>query len=187
MNIRKKYTDKWMIPALVGIIFFMSCKNDIEVVQRITSIETFPTLEASDVTILRSDSGNIVMRIETPLISQYAQATEPYTSFPKGLKAIFFDRNGEVSSEISANEVMYYENDEKWVARYDVVVIDRNGTIINTEYMVFDQKKGRIYSDQFTKFTEGDAVIYGSGFESDPNLTNARIIKPRGDFYVDEQ
>lgn len=141
MNVRKRYTDKWMIPALVGIIFFMSCKNDIEVVQRITSIETFPTLEASDVTILRSDSGNIVMRIETPMISQYAQATEPYTSFPKGLKAIFFDRNGEVSSEISANEVMYYENDEKWVARYDVVVIDRNEPLLILNIWFLTKKK----------------------------------------------
>lgn len=179
--------NKWMIPALVGIIFFMSCKNDIEVVKRITSIETFPTIEAEDVTILRSDSGSIIMRIESPVISQYSQANEPYTLFPKGLKGVFFDSNGEISTQITADEVIYYENDEKWVARYNVEVIDKDGRIINTEYMVFDQKKGRVYSDQFTKLTDSDAVIYGTGFESNANLSDAVIFGPRADFYVDEQ
>lgn len=176
-----------MIPALVGIIFFMSCKNDIEVVRRITSIETFPTLEAETVTILRSDSGKVIMKIITPMIRQFAQASEPYTEFPKGLNAVFMDKDQQVNTRISADEVIFYETDEKWEARYNVEVTDRDGRIINTEYMVFDQKKGKIFSNQFTKLTEDDAVIYGTGFESDPNLTNARIFEPTGDFYVDDK
>ncbi|MDA3867515.1 MAG: LPS export ABC transporter periplasmic protein LptC [Salinivirgaceae bacterium] len=176
-----------MIPAMVGIIFFVSCKNDIEVVKRITSIETYPTMAAEHVSLYRSDSGQIVMKLDAASIKKFTNVENPYTEFSEGLEAQFFDENQEVSTYISANHVIYYEKEEKWVARYDVEVLDRDGRVINTEYMVFDQKKGKIYSDQFTKFTEEDAIIYGKGFESDPNLTNARILEPTGYFYVDNE
>jgi LPS export ABC transporter protein LptC len=176
-----------MIPVLAGIIFFLSCKNDIEVVKRITSIETYPTMEAENVTFLRSDSGRIAIKALSPLVQEYAAAKEPYTEFPQGLKAEFLDRDGKVSSSVTANYVIHKTNEKKWIARYDVEVMDREGRIINTEYMVFDETKGIFYSNQFTKFTEEDAIIYGKGFESDVNLTNAKILEPTGFFYIDEE
>jgi LPS export ABC transporter protein LptC len=176
-----------MIPVLAGIIFFLSCKNDIEAVKKITSIETFPTMEAENITFLRSDSGRIAVKAISPLVKEYAAAKEPYTEFPQGLKAEFLDKNGSISSSVSANYVIHKTNEEMWIARYDVEVMDQEGRIINTEYMVFDEKKGKFYSDQFTKFTEKDAIIYGKGFESDINLSNARILEPTGFFYIDEE
>lgn len=175
-----------MIPVLSGIIFFLSCKNDIEVVKRINSIETYPTMEAENITFLRSDSGRIDVRAQSPLVKEYANAKEPYTEFPQGLKAKFLDRHGNISSSVSANYVIHKTKEQIWIARYNVEVMDQDGRIINTEYMVFDENKGIFYSNQFTKFTEKDAIIYGKGFESDMNLTNAKILEPTGFFYIDE-
>ena len=176
-----------MIPVFAGIIFFISCKNDIETVKRITNIETYPTVEIEDFTFLRSDSGQITAKVKSPMVKEYSANEDPYREFPKGLEATFLDQEQNITTKVTANYVIQKMDEEKWIARYDVEVIDRDGRIINTEYMVFDQKKGKFYSDQFTKFTEKDGIIYGKGFESDMNLTNARILEPTGFFYVDEE
>jgi LPS export ABC transporter protein LptC len=176
-----------MIPVLSGIIFFLSCKNDIEVVKKITSIETYPTMEAENITFLRSDSGRIAVKAISPVVKEYAAAKEPYTEFPEGLKAEFLDRNGNITSSITANYAIHKTSEEKWIARYNVEVMDKDGRLINTEYMVFDEKTGKFYSDQFTKFTEKESIIYGKGFKSDMNLSNAQIIEPTGFFYIDEE
>lgn len=176
-----------MVFISMGIIFLVACKNDMEEVKEISSFETFPTLEAEDVTVLRSDSGQIVFRAETPLVQQYSNAENPYKEFPRGLKIKLMDKEQNVTTKMSANYAIHKEEEEKWIARHDVEIIDKNGRIINTEYMVFDMKKGKIYSDQFTKFTETDATIYGNGFESNMNLSNARILEPTGFLYFDEE
>ncbi|WP_081421475.1 LPS export ABC transporter periplasmic protein LptC [Salinivirga cyanobacteriivorans] len=176
-----------MIPVMAGIIFFVSCKNDMETVKQITNIETYPTMEIEEFKFFRSDSGQITVKVKSPLVREFSAIENPYREFPEGLVATFLDRDQTIKSKITANYVIQKIDEEKWIARHDVEVIDQDGRIINTEYMVFDQKKGKIYSDQFTKFTETDAIIYGKGFESDMNLTNARILEPTGFFYVDEE
>ncbi len=181
------HTSLKMIPIIMGIIFFVSCKNDIQAVKKITSIAKYPTLQAESLTVLRSDSGYITLELKTPLVQQYSAAKEPYTEFPKGIDAKFMDKDQNITTHITADYAIYKEKENKWIARYDVEIIDKEGRIINSEYMVFDEKKGKIHSDQFTKFTETDAVIYGKGFESDLNLTNARVLEPTGFIYINEE
>ena len=58
---------------------------------------------------------------------------------------------------------------------------------LNTEELIWDQRKEFIYSNKFVKITTGDGVLYGDGLESDQTFSSRRIINPSGEILVDEE
>ncbi len=70
------------------------------------------------------------------------------------------------------------------IARKDVVMINNKNEKINTEVLVWDRRKAQIYSNEFVKITTEDKIILGEGFISDERFDNWKIIKPRGDIYI---
>ena len=181
LNILKK-----VILVFTGITFLLSCKNDMKEVNKITSLETFPTLSAKNITIIQSDSGIVRFTITTQELKQYQSAEKPYTEFPKGLVAELLDKHNHTTSKITSNYAIYKESEQKWIAENNVEVIDNKGQIINTEQLIWDQNKKKIYSNQFTKFTEENSILYGKGFEANEDMSNGHIIHPTGNFYIDE-
>ena len=68
-----------------------------------------------------------------------------------------------------------------------MVVVNQQNQTINTELLIWDQKKAMIYSDKFVKITTEDEVLFGDGFESDETFDKWIILKPRGSFRVETE
>ena len=73
-----------------------------------------------------------------------------------------------------------------WVARNNVVAMNKKGDILNTEEL-FGTRLKEIYSNDNVKVTTADGVIFGKGFVSDERFVNWRIKNMTGSFYVDEE
>ena len=67
-------------------------------------------------------------------------------------------------------------------AKDNVVLTSENGKRLETEELIWDEKKNKIYTDRKVKITTGKEVIEGEGFSSNPDFTEYTISKIHGTF-----
>jgi LPS export ABC transporter protein LptC len=167
------------LPGLFIIIClaFLSCKNDIETINSLTSDLNLPDQSGYNVEIEYTDSGLLQGKIITPELHKYDRVDEPYVEFPKGLRVLFYDKQGNAESYIRARYAIYHEKDQLWEARNDVVAENQHtGEKLETEQLFWDQKNERIYSEKFSKITNSDGVFYGeNGFDARQDLSKWRL------------
>jgi len=166
----------------------VSCKNDIETINAMTSDLRLPDITAYDFESVFNDSGLMKGRIVAPEANQYDKPEDPYIEFPQGLKVYLYDTAENLESYIEANYAIFYSEEEIWEIR-NKVIGERlvTGEKLETDLLFWNQKEKRVYSDQFTKITNPDGVYYGeNGFEADEDLSQYELFGARGVINVEE-
>ena len=189
-NIYKtNYYRSIIIPVITGIIMlFASCeRNNIEKINELTSEIDAPTIAVSNTEIKFSKNGHVEVRLLSKQINRYMDMEEPYTEFPQGLYVEFYDSTENVTSYIKANYCIYDETEELWTAENDVVSVSEEGDTLNTEYLVWDQKKAKVYSDRYVRITNKDGIIHGKGFEANQDLSDWKIKNSSGTITVENE
>lgn len=158
----------------------LACENNIQTVNMVATKEVFPSLSAYDISVHYTDSSKILFNLKSPQIDNYANAEQPYTEFPKGIKLVYFTQYPDTNSMITANYAIRHDTEKYWEAKGNVVARNTKGEILNTEYMVWDEAKEIIYSDKYVKIITNEDVIEGQGFEADQSFTEWRITKVTG-------
>lgn len=177
----------WILFLASSGIFSYSCKNDVEKLN-VFKDTVFPDLSGQDVEIYYYDSSKLKAKTLTPQYFQFDLPEDPYTEFPKGGTVYFYNAEREVSSRISAHAATYFQEQGLWEASDDVEVVNDKGEVLNTEHLFWDQEKGEIYSDVFTKIKTEDGTFYGNeGFVSNENMTNWRLKGSKGKVNVKEK
>ncbi len=166
--------------VFIGLLLFTSCENDIEVIKSITSTNELPQQSAENTEIIYSDSGIVKIRLLAPVLERYVKPEkETYVEFPEGLE-VYFYHNEEIESQLTANYVIYYEEQELWEARNNVVAVNKNSETLKTELLFWDQSEHKIYTDKFAKVTDEHNEIQGEGFKANENLTSWEFSKVTG-------
>ncbi len=175
----------YCIAILSGLAMLFSCKPDIKTIEAITIDQNQPMEIATELKIIYSTSGRVQMIMETPLMKKF-EGEKPYMELPEGFVMMFFDSLMQETSRISANYAIQYEIDQLIDARNNVILQNHeNGEKLNTEQLIWDQKREMIYTEKFVKITTQEEVLYGEGFESDDRFTNWIIKNPTGTFYIE--
>ncbi len=168
-------------------MLFSCKKNDVEVVNILTSLDTQPTQSIMNLETIYTDSGKIKLKVTAPLVERFSGDDYNKIFFSKGIRVLFFDKNGLVESSLSAKHAIYHENETLWEASDSVVAINNKGEVLNTELLFWNEKENRIYSNKFVKITTEEDVIYGNGFESDQTFSSWTITKVKGVIYHDPE
>lgn len=84
-----------------------SCKNNMSEVSALMSADSIPDLTAKNFEFLRSTSGRIVAKLQSPVMQQY-DGDDPYVVFPEGFKVEFYDEFMVVESVITADYGINY-------------------------------------------------------------------------------
>lgn len=171
--------------ALITICF--SCANEIEKVKIYTVPEEQPSIKAEGYEMLFSDSTVIRFKLQTPELIRHDNRKEPYTEFPKGVKIIKYDSNMNIISSITAQFAKRFDSDDRWEAKNNVIAVNLKGDTLKTEYLVWDMKQEKIYSDQFVRIIQKDKTYTGVGFESNQDFSSYKIKELKGVIYVDVQ
>ena len=165
-------------------LLFISCENEIAKIKTLTSTEELPSITANGYEMLFSDSTVIRFKMHTPELIRHDTEKEPYTEFPKGVKIEKFDANMNIVSSITAEYAKNFDSDQRWEAKNNVIAVNLKGDTLKTEFLVWDTKKEKIFSDQFVKIIRKDQIITGIGFESNQDFSNYEIKNPKGHIYV---
>jgi len=161
-------------------LFFCSCENDIEKIKQVSRVDDTPLERAENIDVLYSDSGFVKMKLTAPVLERYMDNKDPYMLFPKGMKTLFYDRLFNITSRLSAEYGIRYENSQRMEARKNVEVINEKGDKLNTEHLTYDQADGKLRSDEFVKITTEDEIIYGTGLEANEDFSRYRIFNIKG-------
>jgi LPS export ABC transporter protein LptC len=181
---RKIFFLKTLPIALLCLVIY-SCENDIKTINIVGNKDNEPIETALDVTTYYSDSGRITVEVQAPQLDRY-EGEKPYVEMIKGVKVFFYDSAMNVKSKLTANYAINYEKDKLMEAKNDVVVVNEKQEQMNTEHLVWDQKKAVIYSEKFVKINTGKSIIWGEGMNSDERFDKWTVLKVKGTFTIDE-
>ena len=168
-----------------GLLFFPSCRTDIQTINQITSVKNFPSESTKDGDIVYSDSGKIKMKLTGKQIDRYVD--KKYIDFPQGMQIFFYDDSMKINSQLKADYGIRYETEGKMEAKRNVEVVNVKGEKLNTEHLIWDEVKDSIYTKAFVKITNGNEVIYGDGLESNRDFTVYRIKNIKGVINLENQ
>ncbi|MFA6923913.1 MAG: LPS export ABC transporter periplasmic protein LptC [Bacteroidales bacterium] len=177
----KKYKTIILVIVL-GLLF--SCENDISTVNIITNKDKSPTETSRNVEIIYSEDADVLVKANAPLLKRYINDKTPYMEMPEGVKVLFYDSLKSVESSLKSNYAIYREKEKIMEARNNVEVINRKGEKLNTEHLIWNEQKEKIYSDVFVKITTNDEILFGEGLESDQYFDKWKIKKPKGTISV---
>lgn len=170
-----------IVLAIAASAIFVSCKNDIDRVNFLTSRNNLPTFSVSGFESVYSDSGRIMVELKAKDLARYEGQKLKYDEYRYGFNVRFFNEDGSVSATLKCSYARFLIEKELWEIKSDVEVNNlNNGEIINTELLYWDMTKELVYSDKFVKITRENEILTGEGFESNQDFSEWKILKPTG-------
>ena len=164
-----------------------SCKNDMEKVKELTQPDTLPSETIQNLELRYSDSGTIRVLLKSKLMLSY-EGPEARMVFPEGLDVLFLDARMQVKSSLSANYGINKPIEKILTVKHNVVVTNREkGETLNTEELIWDQRKQIIYTEAHVKITTPDKIIFGKGLEADESFRKRTIKNVSGEVLIEEQ
>ena len=161
---------------LVPFLILISCSKSY---QNETPLENIHDQVSSSVEITLTEKGNIKALIKSNLLERNNENLE--LKLTDNVNVDLYDDNYKHKSLITSHYAFVSEKENKIHAFGDVVVAADNGQQLLTDSLLWDNKKDKIFTDANLTFISGDFdTLYGMGFESNIDLTDWKIIKPRG-------
>lgn len=174
----------WLLAFGFGLGFgFTACENDLARVNTITAKLDEPVETSRGVEAIVSDSARVKVVLKTPLLRSY-KGKEPYQLMPKGVNIVFYDKDLQVESTLTAKYARHNEDEKRYVVRDSVVVINSKNEKLETEELIWEEETDRIYSDKFVKITTENQIIEGEGLVTNQKFDPYVIKRPTGTFKV---
>mgnify|MGYP001311402558 CR=1 FL=1 len=161
---------------LLFFFILISCSRSY---QTDTSVEDIHDQLSTDVEITLTEQGNIKALIKSRLLERNNENLE--LKLTDNVNVDLYDDNYEHTSLITSNYAFVSETENRMDAFGDVVVAADNGQKLLTDSLLWDNKADKISTDATLTFISGNFdTLYGTGFESNIDLTDWKITKPRG-------
>ncbi len=169
---------------LSSLLFFLviSCENDLAEVSATLPKDAVNRETLENFHIIYSDSARVLIRAMGPLLYRYLGDEDPREEFPEGIQVLFFDAEAQVlTSRLSANYGVRRANKSQVILRDSVVWISEDGNRLETEELIWDEKKEKVYTNKFVVVRSPERIIYGHGFEANRDFTASTIWAVEGE------
>lgn len=173
----------------VAVLISVSACSDYaqkNVAKMLQADTTIFTQQGSNVTINYTDSGRLKAKIFAKVLIGYKKDGKDIIRMPKGITGNFYNDSGKVESYLTAEKGISYQSEKITEVSQNVQVMNSKGEKLNTEKLIWDQKKQIIYTDKFVRITTKNEVITGEGMESKQDFSNWVIKKPRGNISIEK-
>lgn len=168
-------------------MIFVSCENPITVVKELSQEDTLAAITAKDIVYLRSDSGDIQMKLTAKRMNQF-DGDNPVIEFPEGFIAYFFDSLNVISSTIKADYGINYEKIKLMLAQNNVEVVnfETQETLV-TETLYWDQNNKTIFTRAAVTITSPDRIIQGDSLTASEGFEQRVIHNIRAVIEFEEE
>ena len=162
--------------TIFSILFLASCsKND--TLDEISK-DVHDQL-STGVEITLTKKGNITATINSKILKKNNQSLQ--LELYDNVNVNLFDENFEHKSLIKSQSAIVNEKENRMKAYGNVIVTSNDGKILMTDSLSWDNNSDKIYTNSNLEFITSDTdTLYGTGFESNIDLTDWNILKPRG-------
>ena len=132
-----------------------------------------PDQEISNFKLTQTSDGRVMWTLSATLGLVFEEADRVETTSPQ---VDFFDEDGELRSTLTARTGLLRQRTSDMEVLGNVVVTSTDGTVLETERLLWSEQKGRIETDRAVRVTKDGDVMTGIGAEADPDLKNLRIL-----------
>lgn len=171
--------------SMLGFIFLflLSCGSDLNEIEYIIKEEQLEYEEALDVSMIYSDSAIVRVNVEAPRMLRHLDRDEPRQEFLDGVKITFYGPNKKAQSVLTSKYAMRYDKKNEIEIRDSVIWLNNSGERLETEELIWEEKKERVSSNRLVIITKPEEVIYGyGGFEANQEFTEWTIKAAEGEF-----
>lgn len=162
---------------------FLGCRNEISEIKAITDPRQLPVQTTYKAEYSYSVKGKLRNQLRAAQLDQF-DGEQASLQASGGFTIVFFDSLENENARLSAKNGIFYQDQNKLVARDSVVLSNIRQEKLETEELIFLQDSDLIYTDQFVTITSQNGVFYGKGLRSNSSLTAFRILQPTGDLNV---
>jgi len=163
---------------LLVLILFISCQNNTSDIQEFVE-QDFPVEIIEDAELIHTEFGKIKVKISAKKIERFINSN-PRLVFTDSIVVIFFDRNSDTLSNLQANKALINETENLMHVSDNVILISSNGNKLETNYLSWDEKKEKIFTEENVIITTDKEVINAQGFVSDPDFIEYSLHKVNG-------
>ena len=134
---------------------------------------------STNIEITLTKKGNITAKIKSEILKKNNQSLQ--LELYNNVNVNLFDESFQQKSLIKSESAMVNEKENKIKAYGNVEVISDDGKVLKTDSLSWDNNSDRIYTNANLEFiTSNTDTLYGTGFESNIDLTDWNILKPKG-------
>jgi LPS export ABC transporter protein LptC len=168
------YTNKKIksIEVLLGLAMLFSCKTNPVKMEALSKELNEPTVSTTEIEWFYTKNGKASFKLNSPEMFRF-DGEDPYLEFPKGIELESFEEKGNKDAYLRADYAIQHLKDK---------LIEEK---LETEYLIWDEAKELIYTEEFVKITKNGQVIMGEGFESDIYFSEYTLKKSRGIINLD--
>ncbi len=175
-----------LVTSVIGV-FFGSCENDIDEVNRVTTHVELPVQTIIQSKITYTDSTRVEFTVEAGKIDRHPSEEDPRDEFSNGVEVITYSKSGAFESQINAENATNYLNRKIMIARDSVVLKNFEGKTLKTELLTWDDEAKRIYTDEFVEIITPNEILFGDGLEAKSDFSEYEIQNIKGRIKVDSE
>lgn len=184
MKKRNQFHILFLFPVILVVAgMFFSCSNDLEQVKRITMSPNSPEETSENFHVIFTDSGYASFELFAGIAETYIEPKR-VTQFKNGLKVLFFDDHGNITSLLTS---VYGEVDEETgnIEVRDSVEFLNQSTqeLLKTEVLYWNKIADSIYTDKPVVLKAPDKVITGIGARTNHLMDTLVVYKPQAVIY----
>jgi len=172
--------------VILGLLTFLSCENDLaDVNMAFTPRETGVEI-AKEIKMIYSDSAVVRVILTAPILVRHVHESEPFQEYPEGMYVEFYNDYGKKQGQVSSKYGLRYENKNQVILQDSVVWLSINDEKLESDELIWDDKKHIVYSDKWVKITQpGEEIIYSYGFEANEDFTHWKLKTMEGSLPYD--
>ena len=164
--------------TFISLLFLStSCTNDPHLVSELFEDKNLPIEIIEKSNLIHTENGLIKLERFVDDSSRLL--------FSNGFEVIFYDDSSNIISNLKAKNAIVDEVNNIMRASSSVVLSNKTKTL-ETEYLIWDEKKDKIFTENDVIITTEKEKIYAKGFSSDPNFNDYTLNKISGKMYISE-
>ena len=171
---------------LFFLIVLTSCTNDPKLVQEFVNDKIQAIEKIKGAELLHTENGKVKVKIIAGEIERFLDV-QPALVFSNHLEVYFYNDSSRLQSTLLADDASMDEEKKIMLAQNNVILISSEDKKLETDELIWDERKNKIYTDKKVKITTGKEIVYGEGFTSNPDFTEYSITKIHGTFDFETQ
>jgi LPS export ABC transporter protein LptC len=169
------------------LVLFSACENDLKDVEQISAKKlVVPVDKTTGVTVIYSDSAVVKAKMITPEYLHY-KTDKPYIEMQKGVTVIFYDAEQQETSRVKSDYAIRRENEKLVELKRNVVATNNKGQTFKSEELIWDESKGRFFSNRLVSITSQGNTLFGTNFWSNQDFSYYEINQATGDLSLTDK
>ena len=181
-----KKTDINTFILLFTAMFVFSCQINPQKMEALVKDTDEPVVISEDVEWFYTKNGNASHRLTSPKVHRFDGEKE-YIEFPLGLEVFSFNVHGEQEAFMKSDYAIQHLDDKTIEAKGGVLLENLKGEKLETELLVWDEKREQIFTEALVKITKQGQLIIGEGFESNTSFSKYTLKNSRGIINLDQE